>query len=119
MNIKPDDKLAIWVTRGLIVEIQGPGNYGAHYQSVCGHGFVVRQHSVQPAWLVRICGTPQQHHLHPGYVFLELSVYDVSLRPLRGGEGNEKFVVESRKTLPRKKPVTGPVTIDNRGEVKA
>lgn len=116
MNIKLDDKLAIWVTRGLIVEIQGPGNYGAHYRSVCGHGFVVGKHSELPAWPVRIRGTPQQHYLHPGYSFLELSVCDVSLRPIRDQPGNEHWVTEARKTIPRPIPVTGPVTINHRGE---
>lgn len=42
---------------------------------------------------------------------------DSVLRPIRDQPGNEQFVVESRKSLPRKKPVTGPVTIDARGEV--
>jgi len=42
---------------------------------------------------------------------------DANLHPISDNPGNEDFVVESRKTLPRAKPVTGPVTIDNRGEV--
>lgn len=44
-------------------------------------------------------------------------VADDMLHPIRDQPGNEQFVVESRKSLPRKKPVTGPVTIDVRGEV--
>jgi len=47
------------------------------------------------------------------------SWYDENLKPIRDQPGNEQFVVESRKSLPRKKPVTGPVTINERGEVKA
>jgi len=44
-------------------------------------------------------------------------IQEQHLRPLPGGEGNEDFVVKARKTLPRAKPVTGPVTINSRGEV--
>ncbi len=44
-------------------------------------------------------------------------VSDDCLKRLPGGDGNEDFVVKARKTLPRAKPVTGPVTINERGEV--
>ncbi len=47
---------------------------------------------------------------------LEIAWYDAHLKPLPGGEGNEDFVVNARKTLPRAKSVTGPVTINARGE---
>lgn len=46
-------------------------------------------------------------------------VPDAFLRPIRGQLGDESFVIKARKTLPRKKPVTGPVTINERGEVAA
>lgn len=46
----------------------------------------------------------------------EIEWYDAHLKPLPGGEGDESFVVKARKTLPRPTPVTGPVTIDHRGE---
>jgi hypothetical protein len=38
------------------------------------------------------------------------------LQPIRDQPGNEDFVTKARKTLPRAKPVTGPVTINARGE---
>jgi hypothetical protein len=41
---------------------------------------------------------------------------DAWLRPIRDQPGNEDFVVKARNTLPRAKPVTGPVTINERGE---
>jgi hypothetical protein len=47
------------------------------------------------------------------------AVADCCLRPIRDQPGNEDFVTKARKTLPRAKPVTGPVTINARGEVEA
>ena len=39
------------------------------------------------------------------------------LRPINGDNpGNEHWVTEARKSIPRPIPVTGPVTIDHRGE---
>ena len=46
-----------------------------------------------------------------------LEIPDSWLRPISASPGNEDFVVKARKTLPRAKPVTGPVTINERGEV--
>lgn len=46
-------------------------------------------------------------------------IADCALEPIRDQPGNEEFVVKARKTLPRAKPVTGPVTINVRGEVEA
>ena len=51
----------------------------------------------------------------PGGLYCE----DSALRPIRDQPGNESFVTKARKTLPRAKPVTGPVTINERGEVAA
>jgi len=45
-----------------------------------------------------------------------LYIGDYQLRPLRGLPGNEHFVTQSRKSLPRPTPVTGPVTINHRWE---
>jgi hypothetical protein len=41
---------------------------------------------------------------------------DANLRPINDAPGDETFVTKARKTLPRAKPVTGPVTINARGE---
>jgi len=43
-------------------------------------------------------------------------MWDHRLRPIRDNPGNESFVTEARKSIPRPIPVTGPVTIDSRGE---
>lgn len=43
--------------------------------------------------------------------------HEEDMKVIEPGAGNEKFVTEARKSLPRRKPVTGPVTIDARGEV--
>jgi hypothetical protein len=43
-------------------------------------------------------------------------IADCSLEPIRDQPGNESFVTKARKTLPRPTPVTGPVTINARGE---
>jgi len=43
-------------------------------------------------------------------------VDDASLQPIEDKPGNESFVTEARKSIPRPIPVTGPVTIDHRGE---
>jgi len=42
--------------------------------------------------------------------------HEEDMRVINPDPGNEQFVTESRKTIPRKKPVTGPVTINARGE---
>ncbi len=43
-------------------------------------------------------------------------VADKVLKPIRDNPGDEDFVIKARKSLPRAKPVTGPVTINERGE---
>lgn len=47
-----------------------------------------------------------------------MGINDAELRPIRDQPGNEQFVVEARKSLPRSKPATAKGdTIDARGEV--
>jgi hypothetical protein len=90
MNCKPGD-LAV------IVRAQYPENLGLFVT-------VVRPHPRQKhGWMVEGSG--------PGDWCL-----DEDLRPIRDNPGNEQFVIEARKTLPRPTPVTGPVTINERGE---
>ena len=117
MNIKPDDKLAIWISRDVIVEVLHMAAMGEVDTSIDGTRFSVTSQS--PSWKVRMLGAPQPSIVagSHGFLFQERCVRDSMLRPIRDQPGNEKFVVEARKTLERAKPVTGPVTIDNRGEV--
>jgi len=102
MNCKPGD-LAVIVrgsNLGRMVEVR--------HQSIYGEGW----------WLVAVVGAPVIGSLGLSKRLLSFgSIEDARLRPIRNEPGNEDFVVKARKTLPRAKPVTGPVTIDSRGEV--
>lgn len=110
MNIKPDDKLAYIVAP---FHENGVGHFVAVVRPAAEHEIFERTHFIttHPSWVCR-GAVPDDM----GTVLTILVIADECLRPLRGGEGNESFVVKARKTLPRKKPVTGPVTINARGE---
>jgi hypothetical protein len=47
----------------------------------------------------------------------DVAWHEEDMKVIDPGEGNEDFVTKARKTLPRAKPVTGPVTINARVEV--
>ncbi len=66
-------------------------------------------------WVVESLGSP----FHTDFDGLQIVRVIAShcLHPIGDNPGNEDFVTKARKTLPRAKPVTGPVTIDSRGEV--
>ncbi|HQR98137.1 MULTISPECIES: hypothetical protein [unclassified Polaromonas] len=51
---------------------------------------------------------------HPGYS--QVSWWEADMRPIRDQPGNESFVVEARKKLPRTKDT--PATINERGELQ-
>jgi len=61
---------------------------------------------------------PESWDCDPPFIVdgLEASVRDSGLRPIRDQPGNEQFVVEARKSLPRPATAKGD-TIDVRGEV--
>jgi len=71
-----------------------------------------------PAWAVKSCGTPFDFGPTGEPDTLYGLFHPSNIRPIGDNPGNEHFVVEARKTLPRPTPVPGPVTINERGEVE-
>jgi hypothetical protein len=110
MNIKPDDKLAYIVAP--FVE-GGRRHFVTIERRAADHETFGNCHffTTYPSW---VChgAVPDDE----GKILTTLVIADVCLRPIRDQPGNEDFVVKARNTLPRAKPVTGPVTINERGE---
>jgi len=68
-------------------------------------------------WVVKSMGAGLLVTNRGGNYRAQYAAYrDKAITPFRDAPGNEDFVVKARKTLPRAKPVTGPVTINTRGE---
>jgi len=91
MNCKPGD-LALWVTRGALVEVIELTHDGDIETSVSGRRVRIINDSPDPAWRIRILGGPQSSNSLPGLAFREMSVFDKSLRPLRDNDGEDEIL---------------------------
>lgn len=114
MNIQPNDKVAYIVApfvengRGHFVTIE---RLAKDYETFGNYCYF----TTYPSW---VCHGAVPNDV--GDINKTLVIADECLRPLRPKEGeqsqNEDWVTKARKTLPRPTPVTGPVTINERGE---
>lgn len=89
LNCRPGD-LAIWVTRGVIVEVLSVSRDCEIFLSTEGHK-VLLDNSGGHGWRCRMAGAPQwMHSARPHVVFDELPIFDSSLRPIRDQPGDDE-----------------------------
>jgi len=101
---------------GIFIEVIRPFVSG---EQLPGHPSAHREFD-EAAWVVRTLGSSILVQTTGGATYYAKvhAVREIAITPFGDNPGNEDFVIKARKTLPPPIPVTGPVTINERGEVE-
>jgi len=99
---------------GIFIEVIRPYVCGEHLP---GHPTAHFERG-EAVWVVRAIGGSILVETTGGFTYCAKvqAVREVAITPFGDQPGNEHFVIEARKSLPPPVPVTGPVTINERGE---